>query len=63
MQSTRLQGLVYFLREELAIPAASIEFAIRHHAEPPNLVAMILWQYGLITLQQLDLIFDWLETP
>jgi len=22
---------------------------------------MILWQYGLITLEQLDRIFDWLE--
>jgi hypothetical protein len=23
---------------------------------------MILWQYGLVTLEQLDRIFDWLET-
>lgn len=27
-----------------------------------NHLPMILWQYGLITLEQLDLIFDWLET-
>jgi hypothetical protein len=47
---------------ELAIPSASIDLAVRHHPESPNLLPMILWQYGLVTLKQLDLIFDWLET-
>jgi hypothetical protein len=28
----------------------------------PIEVPMILWQYGLVTLEQLDRIFDWLET-
>jgi Protein of unknown function (DUF2949) len=23
---------------------------------------MVLWQYGLVTLEQLDKIFDWLAT-
>jgi len=23
---------------------------------------MLLWQYGLVTIEQLDRIFDWLET-
>jgi hypothetical protein len=54
--------LVRFLQDELAIPPASIDLAVRHHAEPANLLPMILWQYGLVTLEQLDLIFDWLET-
>jgi hypothetical protein len=62
MQSTRLQQLVYFLHDELELPSASIELAIRHHSELPNIVPIILWQYGLITLEQLDVIFDWLET-
>lgn len=61
MQSTQLQRLIHFLKNELAIPASSIDLAVRHHSEPPNLLPMILWQYGLITLEQLDLIFDWLE--
>jgi hypothetical protein len=47
---------------ELAILSASIDLAVRHHPESPNLLPMILWQYGLVTLKQLDLIFDWLET-
>ncbi|HAX79647.1 MAG TPA: hypothetical protein DCY88_28400 [Cyanobacteria bacterium UBA11372] len=27
-----------------------------------NLLATILWQYGLVNLKQLDRMFDWLET-
>ncbi|MCA1992928.1 MAG: DUF2949 domain-containing protein [Coleofasciculus sp. S288] len=62
MKTTSLQQLLCFLQEELSLPAASIELAVRHHPDTPNLVPMILWQYGLVTLEQLDLIFDWLET-
>lgn len=62
MKSTLLQKLIYFLNDELAIPSASIDLAVRHHPDTPNLIPMILWQYGLVTLEQLDKIFDWLET-
>lgn len=62
MKSKRLQRLLRFLKDELAIPSASIELAMRHHPDTLNLLPMILWQYGLVTLQQLDQIFDWLET-
>ena len=61
-ESTQLQGLIYFLRDELAIPSASIELAVRHQPAALNLLPMVLWQYGLVTLKQLDQIFDWLET-
>lgn len=62
MESTSKHRLVNFLQEDLAIPTASIEIALRHPEQNPSLLPMILWQYGLITLEQLDLIFDWLET-
>jgi hypothetical protein len=62
MKSTLLQKLIYFLKDELAIPSASIDLAVRHHPDTPNLIPMILWQYGLVTLEQLEKIFDWLET-
>lgn len=62
MKSTRLQKLIQFLKDELAIPSASIDLAVRHQPDAPNLLPMILWQYGLVTLKQLDQIFDWLET-
>jgi hypothetical protein len=62
MKSTLLQKLIYFLKDELAIPSASIDLAVRHDPDTPNLLPMILWQYGLVTLDQLEKIFDWLET-
>jgi hypothetical protein len=61
MQTPSLTKLVRFLREELAIPTASINLALSHPEQTPSLLPMILWQYGLVTLEQLDRIFDWLE--
>ena len=46
--------LTKFLLEELAIPTAAIELAVRHREQTPNLLPMILWQYGLVSLEQLD---------
>ncbi|HEY9618959.1 MAG TPA: DUF2949 domain-containing protein [Crinalium sp.] len=62
MESNKQAQFIKFLREELAIPAAAIAVALRHHDEAPSLLPMVLWQYGLITLEQLDRIFDWMET-
>lgn len=61
MKSTMLARLIKFLQEELAIPDASIALAQKQGEQDPNLLPMILWQYGLVTLEQLDQVFDWLE--
>jgi hypothetical protein len=53
--------LVRFLKDELALPQDSIALAVQHAEQTPSLLPMILWQYGLITLAQLEQIFDWLE--
>lgn len=53
--------LISFLQEDLAIPEAWITLAQRQ-GEDPNLLPMILWQYGLLSLEQLERVFDWLET-
>jgi hypothetical protein len=62
METTSQTQLIKFLKEELAVPSASIAFALRHQNENVNPLPMVLWQYGLITLEQLDQIFDWMET-
>ncbi|HEY9852721.1 MAG TPA: DUF2949 domain-containing protein [Leptolyngbyaceae cyanobacterium] len=54
--------LIRFLEEELAISADCISIALKHREQDPGPLPMILWQYGLVTLEQLDRIFDWLET-
>ncbi len=61
MESTKQSRLIHFLQEELEIPAESIAVALRRSEQAQALLPMILWQYGLVTLEQLDKIFDWLE--
>ena len=60
---------IRFLQEDLAISAACIAVAERAvgqgrrpREQDSTSLPMILWQYGLVTLEQLDKIFDWLET-
>jgi len=61
MTSTTYPGLIRFLQEELAISKSAIALTLRHSpAEAP--LPMILWQYGLVTLEQLERIYKWMET-
>jgi hypothetical protein len=53
---------IHFLQEDLALSSSSIAIALRYREQDPGPLPMILWQYGLVTLDQLDRIFDWLET-
>ena len=62
MKSTRQARLISFLQEDLAIPAAWIEFAQKQDRQDSSQLPMVLWQYGLITLSQLERVFDWGET-
>jgi hypothetical protein len=52
--------LVRFLQEDLQLSAADLALALKHPDSGNNLPT-ILWQYGAITTQQLDRVFDWLE--
>lgn len=61
MGSATYTRLLRFLQDELAISAALIAIALRHSEQDPGPLPMILWQYGLVTLEQLDQIYDWLE--
>ena len=61
MNATRQERLIQFLKEDLAIPVAEIALALKHGASMPNFLPMTLWQYGLITVDQVAQIFDWLE--
>ena len=60
--------LIRFLQEDLAISPASIAVAERSGGDKqrqrdkdPDSLPMVLWRYGLVTLEQLDKIFDWLS--
>ncbi len=62
MAPSRYSRLINFLQEDLAISAASLAVALRSRDQDPGSLTMTLWQYGLITLEQLEQIYDWLET-
>lgn len=62
MNSSLKARLIRFLQDELRLPSDSIQMALRHEEPLPTLLPMVLWQYGLVTLEQLDRIFDWMET-
>jgi hypothetical protein len=61
MSSGKETQLIDFLQEELAIPQASIAIAQRTMEQNLGPLPMVLWQYGLITLEQLDRLYDWLD--
>lgn len=61
MAPTNYSRFIRFLQEELSISGASLSIAFRHRKQDPGPLPMILWQYGLVTLEQLDRIYDWLE--
>lgn len=61
MESRRHEQMIRFLQEDLAIPATAVNLALRQVEQTSGLLPMILWQYGLVTLTQLDQIFDWLD--
>jgi hypothetical protein len=61
METRRFTEFIRFLEKDLAIPTTDLLLALRHDEETPSLLPMVLWQYGLINLAQLDEIFDWLQ--
>ncbi|MEC4811951.1 MAG: DUF2949 domain-containing protein [Scytonema sp. PMC 1069.18] len=62
MSPSTYSRFIRFLEEELAISTASISMALRQREQDPGPLPMILWQYGLVNIDQLEQIYDWLET-
>jgi hypothetical protein len=54
--------LLNFLKDELSLSSDSINLALKHVEQDPGPLPIVLWQYGLITIEQLSKIYDWLET-
>lgn len=51
--------LIRFLRKTQMVSADAIAIAVKHRRRDPGPLPMILWQYGLISLNQLEQIIDW----
>lgn len=61
MNTHCLEQLVFFVQNEFGVSGAEIATALRHDESASHL-PMVLWQYGFITIQQLEQLFDWLDS-
>jgi hypothetical protein len=61
MASTHFTKLVSFLQDDLAISASSMAIVLKQAEHNPGPLPMILWQYGLVTIEQLNRIYDWID--
>ncbi|KOP27879.1 hypothetical protein AMR41_02855 [Hapalosiphon sp. MRB220] len=52
---------INFLQNELELPSGDIAVALRKRELENGPLPMLLWQYGLVDIEQLERIFDWLE--
>jgi hypothetical protein len=44
------------------LPQSSIDLALKQAPADYDVLPIVMWQYGLVTLSQLDAIFDYFET-
>jgi hypothetical protein len=49
-----------FLQEDISISQAEIDMVIQRRTQASDPIPMLLWQYGFISIHQLQQIFDWL---
>ena len=61
MTSDDYTNLIRFLQDELSIPPKAIKQALVQCKQDLGPLPMVLWQQGVVTLQQLERIFDWME--
>jgi len=52
--------LMNYLQEEFAISESLLEKASRFIEKDPYLLPVALWQYELLTTNQLNQVYDWL---
>ncbi|WP_299408520.1 DUF2949 domain-containing protein [Acaryochloris sp. IP29b_bin.148] len=61
MSSSLQQKFIQFLQDDLAISTAELNVALRRQDPLMGQLHMVLWQHGLINLNQLNAVFEWLE--
>jgi hypothetical protein len=61
MLLTRQVRLLQFLQNDLNLSPDAIAMADKLSQRDRGPLSVALWHYGLVTLEQLNIIFDWLE--
>jgi hypothetical protein len=61
MKRQRNTEFIRFLESDLKLSMTDISVALRHPEMGNAPLPMLLWEYGLVNIEQLARIFDWLE--
>ena len=54
--------MLHYLHDELALAEHTVEAAMDRSGQEFLFLPMVLWEYDLLTLKQVDQIYDWLAT-
>lgn len=52
---------LHYLTQDLGLSEAALALATRQQQPTTTELPIVLWNYGLITLEQVGQIFDWME--
>jgi hypothetical protein len=62
MSKHDLPQVVSFLHQNLNLSDDSIQLALKQSQSDYDSLPIVLWQYGLVTLPELDRVYDWFES-
>ena len=62
MLTAKNRELLKFLEDDLDLSKASLDVALKQWEQDPGPLPIVLWQYGLVSLEQLDKIYDWMDS-
>jgi hypothetical protein len=62
MSQVDLPQFINFLRQNLNLSDDSVQLAIKKSQSNYGKLPIVLWQYGLVDLLELDRIYDWFES-
>lgn len=53
------QQFIHYLKRDLAVSEEAIDLALRRQEPSQGPLLMVLWQHGLIDIEQLGKAFEW----
>jgi Protein of unknown function (DUF2949) len=61
MSKHDIPQVVNFLHQKLNLSDDSVQLALKQSQSDYSNLPIILWQYGLVSLPELDRFYDWVE--
>jgi Protein of unknown function (DUF2949) len=62
MSKHDIPQVVNFLRQNLNLSDDSVQLALKQSQTNYSSLPIVLWQYGLVSLPELDRVYDWFES-